>query len=572
MKRRDFVKTALSGLTMLPLAKLTPLQAVESQAVGVGDNAGAGDANNSAQSDVMTAARHDAELNKLLATMQKTIDAGPHKPTVESLNHHATPDWYADAKLGIFVHYGLYSVPAYMGRGCWYGHDMYDPNALCAANKQPRVKSGAYEFHLENYGPLDKFGYKDFAPYLTGSHFDPDQWVRFFKEEVGARFLIPVSAFTDGYAMWDSKLTDWNVVKTGPHRDYIGLLAAAARRQGLKFGVSWHAFYRPYWFGPGRHAGTDMHPPYSGTPWSLYGPTTATPEFIEDCLGRLVELVDGYQPDLVWFDNDTESVNPSVLRQFAAFYFNRAAHWKKSVVINEKTDRFPPHAVVLDIERGKELGLRSELWQSDTSVSWYDWSYIHNDRFKTEGELVHTLVDIVSKNGVLLLDIGPRADGTFPPEPQGLLRDLGAWLKVNGDAIYGTRPCWTLGFGEGPHNPLGGTNNDQAVQYNEHDFRFTQKGPVIYAIAMGWPIVADHFLIKSLSTKSVDGNISEVRLLGSTAPLHWKLTEQGLRIRRPPHPDYYSAYPFAITIHGKVVKTPESSDSAVDASDDKASK
>ena len=541
------------SLLLSPQVALTPLSAAEAQA------------------DTMTAARHDAELNKLLATMQKTIEAGPYQPTDESLNRYVAPDWYADAKLGIFIHYGVFSVPGYSGRGCWYGHDMYDSNALCAAAKQPRVKSGTYDFHLENFGPLDVFGYKDFVPYLTASDFDADQWVSLFKE-AGARFVVPVAAFTDGYAMWNSKLTDWNAVKTGPHRDYEGLLATAARRQGLKFGVSWHAFYRPKWFGKGRRPGTDMQPPFSGTPWSLYGPATFTPDFVNDCFGRLVELVDGYQPDMVWFDNDSPCVSRDNLRRFAAFYFNRAAQWKKSVVINDKTEQFPPHSVVLDIERGKQLGVRSELWQTDTSVSWYDWSYIHNDSFKTVDELVHELVDIVSKNGVLLLDIGPRADGSIPPEPQALLRGVGAWLKVNGDAIYGTRPCWTLGFGEGPHNSGGGTESDRATEYNAHDFRFTQKGDVIYAIAMDWPVVDDHFLIKSLSSKSVDGTITKVKLLGSRTPLDWKLTEQGLWIHRPPPPAAYGAYSFAITVHGKVVQAPEIPDSPADASGDKTAK
>ena len=548
-----------------------PLLAAQSQAIDAGSNVIAAGGTNSATTDQMTSERHDAELNKLLATMNQAVASGPYEPNIESLNQHVTPDWYADAKLGIFIHYGLYSVPGYAGRGCWYGHDMYDPEALCAAMKKPRVKSGTYDFHRENFGPADQFGYKDFAPYLTASAFDADQWVSLFKE-AGARFVVPVSAFTDGFAMWDSKLTDWNVVKTGPHRDYDGLLAAAARRQGLKFGVSWHAFYRPYWFAKKQTEGTDMHPPYAGTPWSLYGPATITPDFVQDCLGRLVELVDGYHPDLVWFDNDTGCVPPAELRRFAAFYFNRAAEWKQTVAINDKTDRFPPHAVVFDIERGKQLDLRPELWQSDTSVSWFDWSYIHEDSFKTVDQLVHELVDIVSKNGVLLLNIGPRADGTIPPEPQALLRGVGAWLKVNGEAIYDTRPCWTLGFGEGTHNSGGGTLSDRATQYNAQDFRFTQKGAVVYAIAMAWPLVADHFLIKSLSTKSIDGTISEVRLLGSSTPLDWKLTEQGLWIALPPHPSCYGAYSFAITVHGKLIGTPKSPDPAANVSEDKPSK
>ena len=246
------------------------------------------------------------QLAKCLKTMDQTIAQCPYEATVESLNRYVVPDWYADAKLGIFIHYGLFSVPGYSGVGCWYGHNMYDP------------KNSAWAFHRANFGPQDQFGYKDFAPHLTASAFNADEWVSLFKE-AGARFVVPVSCFHDGFAMWDSKLTNWSAVKTGPKRDYDGLLAAAARKQGLKFGIAWHAFFRPDFFGTGRHPCTDVQPPDAGTPWSLYGPDKVTREFVDDSFGRLVELVDGYQPDLVWFDFDTQYIQPEALRRFAAF-------------------------------------------------------------------------------------------------------------------------------------------------------------------------------------------------------------------------------------------------------------
>ena len=488
----------------------------------------------------MTAEEHQAQLDRLSATMQSTIAQGPYAPTVESLNRYVVPDWYADAKLGIFIHYGLFSVPGYAGVGCWYGNNMYDP------------KSGAWAFHRENFGPQDQFGYKDFAPYLTASAFNADDWVSLFKD-AGARFVVPVSCFHDGFAMWDSKLTDWNAVKTGPKRDYDRLIAAAARRQGLKFGVAWHAFFRPGFFGPGRREGTDIKPPDAGTPWSFYGPATVTPEFVEDGLGRLAELVDGYQPDLVWFDFDTQFVPLADLRRFAAFYFNRASEWKKGVAINDKHEnQFPPQSIVLDFERGKASGLRPDLWQTDTSVSWRDWSYMRNDSFKTVDEIVREIVDIVSKNGVLLLDIGPRPDGSIPPEPQALLRGVGKWMKVNGEAIYGTRPCWALGFGEGPHNSGGGGFSDRAVEYNSRDFRFTQKGNVIYAVAMDWPDVDDHFLIRSINNKTIlsSGGLTGIKLLGDGDPLDWKLTGDGLWIHRPAKRPCDGAFAFGIALDG----------------------
>jgi alpha-L-fucosidase len=498
-----------------------------------------------ARANEMTVERHKTELDKLMATMQQVIGEGPYKPTEESLNRYPTPEWYADAKFGIFVHYGLFSVPGYSGVGCWYGNNMYDP------------KSGAYAFHREQFGPQDNFGYKDFAPYLTANRFDADEWIGLFKE-AGARFVVPVSCFHDGFAMWNSKLTDWSVVKKGPKCDYDGLLAVAARKQGLKFGVAWHAFFRPDFFRSGRRPGTDVQPPNAGTPWSIYGPggIPLSREFIDDSLGRLVELVDGYQPDLVWFDFDTAYVPPHDLRRFMTFYVNRAVQWKKGVAINDKHENLFPRSIVLDFERGKTSGLRSDLWQTDTSVSWRDWSYMRNDSFKTVDELIRELVDIVSKNGVLLLDVGPRPDGAIPPEPQAILRGIGAWLKVNGEAIYGTRPCWALGFGEGPHNSGGAGFSDRQVDYTHRDFRFTQKGNILYAVAMDWPEVSDHFLITSLSERSTlaTGGITSVSLLGAEAPLDWKLTPEGLWIRRPEVRPCDAAYVFKIELHGVCVE------------------
>jgi len=497
-----------------------------------------------ASADTMTAERHQKALDPLLATLDKVNASGPYQPTVESLDKYTVPDWYADAKFGIFIHYGVFSVPGFAGLGCWYGNGMYVKD------------SPTWKFHRETYGPQDKFGYKDLVPLLTASAWNPDEWVSLFKE-AGARFVVPVSCFHDAYAMWDSKLTDWNVVKTGPKRDYDGLLAAAARKQGLKFGVAWHRFFQPGFFAPGRNnSESDIHPPDSGTPWSMYGPDSVTKEFVDDSLGRFVELIDGYQPDLIWLDFDTGFVPKEDLRRFAAFYFNRAAQWKKGVAINDKHEDVFPKCIVLDFERGKTSEMKPDLWQTDTSVSWRDWSYIRDDSFKSTDELIRELVDIVSKNGVLLLDVGPKPDGTIPEEPQRILRTIGAWLKVNGEAIYGTRPCWALGFGEGPSNSGGGGFSDRTVDYSAQDYRFTQKDNVIYAIAMNWPEKEDHFLIRSFNNRTTvaSGGVSSVKLLGAKEPLDWKLTSDGLWIRKPTEKPCNTAFAFQITTKGICVE------------------
>ena len=278
---------------------------------------------------------------------------------------------------------------------------------------------------------------------------------------------------------------------------------------------------------------------------------------MDDSLGRFVELIDGYQPDLIWLDFDTGYVPKEDLRRFAAFYFNRAAQWKKGVAINDKhEDGVFPKCIVLDFERGKTSELKPDLWQTDTSVSWRDWSYIRDDSFKPVDLLIHELIDIVSKNGVLLLDVGPKPDGTIPEEPQRILRAIGEWLKVNGEAIYSTRPCLALGFGEGAANSGGGGFSDRAVDYTAQDYRFTQKDNVIYAIAMSWPENEDHFLIRSFNnhTTLASGGISGVKMLGVKEPIDWKLTSEGLWIRKPATKPCDTAYAFQITTSGIIVE------------------
>jgi len=476
-----------------------------------------------------------AKVDRLLARLADTIRAGKFKPTYRSLAGYPVPEWYVDGKLGIFIHYGIFSVPGFSGVGCWYGHNMYDPS------------TSAYAFHRATYGPQDRFGYKDFIPHLTASAFAPDAWAKLFKE-AGAAFVCPVCEFHDGFPMYDCSLTMWNAARMGPKRDYIGQLAAAVRRQGMKFAFSNHRAEHLWYFEPAL-----AHPSDVGSlqGWDMYGHGPSRKAFEDDYLARLVEAVDRYRPDLVWFDAYSGALDRSVILNFDAFYYNRSRQWGKGVVINDKNGDMPA-SVVLDFERGKEGRLSDRVWQTDTSVSWRDWSYMQNDSFKTSDFVIRDFVDIVSKNGVLLLDVGPRADGTIPPEPRGILQSVGRWLKVNGEAIYGTRPSRELGFGEGPHNSGHGSFSDTDVDYNSHDFRFTRKAGALYAIALEWPTVENHFLIRSLSSNRAisSGGISNVEMLGCHERLQWRPTTQGLWIQCPRKRPCEAAYAFKISLKG----------------------
>jgi alpha-L-fucosidase len=271
----------------------------------------------------------------------------------------------------------------------------------------------------------------------------------------------------------------------------------------------------------------------------LYGPaqpdkTQPDKAYLDDWLARTCELVDKYKPQLVWFDWWIEQpVFQPYLQKFGAFYYNRGAQWKLGVAVNYKNKSWPEEAAVLDIERGQLAGIRPIFWQTDTSISKNSWGYVQNQDYKTTDSLVDDLVDIVSKNGALLLNIGPRPDGTIPEPEQQILLEIGRWLSINGEAIYGTRP-WQV-FGEGPTEVVGGSFNDtKRTPFTGQDIRFTAKDSALYAIVLAWPD-SGSVTIKSLAAGSrlALRKIRKVELLGSKTRLHWSPDPSGLIVKLP---------------------------------------
>ena len=473
----------------------------------------------------------------MAATKLKEVDrvagSGPFKPDWASLERFTVPEWYEDAKFGILIHWGLYSVPA-------FGNEWYPRNMYTRGEK-------AFEHHVATYGPQSTFGYKDFIPRFTAEHFDPAQWAALFKAS-GARYVVPVAEHHDGFAMYDSAFTRWNAARMGPKRDVIGELARAIRGEGLIFGLSSHRVEHWWFFDQGKTFDSDVRDPKYA---DFYGPavdrktseaqqTPPDQAFLDDWLVRCAELVDKYQPQLVWFD--WWIAQPAVqtnLQKFAAFYYNRGAEWHKGVAINYKKhggESFPDTAGVLDVERGQLAAIRPQFWQTDTSVSRNSWGFVVHQDYKTVDSIVDDLVDIVSKNGSLLLNIGPKPDGTIPDPEQQMLREIGAWLAVNGEAIYGTRP-WSI-FGEGPTAVIEGPFADtKRGAFTAGDVRFTRKGDVVYAIALAWP--ADGVLnITSLASGSphLPRDVAKVDLLGSNVALQWTRDATGLHVTLPEPP------------------------------------
>ena len=452
------------------------------------------------------------EIVAQAAAAGASVPPGPFAPTWDSIstNYHL-PDWFRDAKFGIFMHWGLYAVPAHASE--WYEKHMYGNLPIT-------------QWHTEHFGAPDKFGYKDFIPLFTCSNWNPDAWATLFKQ-AGAKFIIPTAEHHDGFALWDSKVNPWNAKQMGPHRDLIGDLGKAVRKQGLKFGVSNHGIEHFTFIQPTAGVTNDLYDPKWKDFYSVSDRSDdAVEKFLESWVAQNEELIDQYQPDILWFDNGVNSrVFDLIKLKVAAYYYNRAAKWGKEVSLSTKDGAYR-FGSIKDFERSSRAPkeLVDYPWQVDEPVL-YRFGYTEGSPITTADRTVRLLVDCASKNGGLLLNISPRADGTIPDDQQKLLRQIGAWLDVNGAAIYGTRP-W--------------------IKFSENKIRFTTKGSTLYAVSLDWP--ANGINIASLSsTNSGIGKISGVTLLGHHGALDFLQDESGLKIRLPAEKPCDYAYSFEIT-------------------------
>lgn len=447
-----------------------------------------------------------------LKKIDEVIAQGPYTDSWDSLCEHPTPAWYEKGKFGIFIHWGVYCVPAFGNE--WYPRNMY--------------KKGSREnlHHVEKYGTLDKFGYKDFIPMFKAEKFDPSQWADLF-QEAGAQFVVPVAEHHDGFQMYASELSPWNSANMGPKRDVLGELKTEVESRNMVLGASSHRAENYWFYNGGRQIPeADVNNPEYA---SLYGYAAGitrdfkniydnppTEEHMEDWLIRTCELVDKYRPKLIFFDWWIQQYAwKPYLRKFAAYYYNRAEEWGTEVAIDAKFDAYVHGSAVKDLERGQLDHITPDLWQNDTSVAKNSWGYTEGNDYKKPSDIVLDLVDVVSKNGALLLNIGPKADGTIPEEDAHILREIGKWLKVNGEAIYSTR-YWKV-FGEGPTVvPEGHFTDTYEKKFTSEDIRFTSKGNHIYAIILHWPEDGE-IQIKSLGNdmELLGSTICDVELLGT---------------------------------------------------------
>jgi alpha-L-fucosidase len=449
-----------------------------------------------------------------------------YQPDWESLKRHRTPEWLLDAKFGIYAHWGVYSVPAFGNE--WYARRMYDPEDA----------KGTYEHHRQTWGPQEKFGYKDFVPMFKAEKFDPDQWAEIIRQS-GARYAGIAVVHHDGFALWKSKVNRWNAGEMGPHRDLYGDLVKALRAKNLKIVATEHNMRTFGWYLPAepyleqaRKAKLDLFDPqYADLYWNEYTSTKA--KFVAEWKAKLFEVIDNYRPDVLWFDGgdfQSEDVANAVTATLAHYYNSGPGVEVLNKFAGSKKFNFPREFGMLTFEAGRDRPAEVDrAWIDDLSIGKNSWGYIRDLELQDAGETIRGFVDRVSRGGGLLLSLAPTASGEIPADQQAFLREMGDWLRVNGEAIYSTRP-WKR-HAEGDTQKLivkrGQHTGWRFDATTAEDIRFTQKGRYVYAIALGWP--ADG----TLRIKSLTAGAKRVTMLGADAPLKWSQTAAGLAVQMP---------------------------------------
>jgi alpha-L-fucosidase len=474
----------------------------------------------------------------LRAAAQAAVASGPFAPTRESLATYQIPDWFRDAKFGIWAHWGPQSA---VEDGDWYARNMYMQG------------SDQYNYHVETYGHPSKVGYKDLVNNWKAASWDPDHLIEMYKN-AGAKYFFSMGVHHDNFDLWDSKYTKWNAVNMGPHKDVVGTWAKAARNQGLRFGISEHLWISYKWFGVSH--GADKTGPLAGVSYDgadpaysdlyhdancarLANPLDWTDDDIPETwkqhyLNRMTDLIDKYHPDVLYTDGHLPFEEYGL--KMVAHLYNVSAQLHDGKCEAVYTSKQPTDCLTgtcaLDRERGVSDLIDANPWQTDTCIG--QWHYKRGQKYKTSKKVIDLLTDIVSKNGNLMLNFPLPNSGQLDYEEQEVLAGITAWMKVNSDAIYSSRP-WKI-YGEGPSTKVkignGGFNEDKQKDLTAEDVRFVTKNGSLYAFVMGVPKEA---VVNSLGLASdqAPGAIRTVSILGHDGRVDWKQSDDALRVSIP---------------------------------------
>ncbi len=474
----------------------------------------------------------------LQAAAQAAASSSPFAPTRESLATYRIPEWFRDAKFGIWAHWGPQSA---IEDGDWYARNMYIQG------------SDQYIYHCETYGHPSKVGYKDLVNIWKAAKWDPDHLISLYKK-AGAKYFFSMGVHHDNFDLWDSKYTRWNAVNMGPHKDVVGTWAKAARNQGLRFGVSEHLWISYKWFGVSHLS--DKTGPLAGVPYDGTDPAYADLYHDANCarlaghldwndddipetwkqhyLNRMTDLIDKYHPDVLYTDGHLPFEEYGL--KMVSHLYNVSAQLHGGACQAVYTSKQPTDcatgACALDRERGVADLISANHWQTDTCIG--QWHYNRGQKYKTSKKVIDLLTDIVSKNGNLLLNFPLPNSGQLDFEEMEILEGITAWMQINSDGIYSSRP-WKI-YGEGPSTKVqignGGFNEDKQKDLTAEDVRFVTKNGSLYAFVMGVPKEA---VVNALGLQSdqAPGTIRNVAILSYDGRLEWKQGNDALRVAIP---------------------------------------
>jgi alpha-L-fucosidase len=456
------------------------------------------------------------------------IAEGPYEPTDESLTQNQYPTWFRDAKLGFWSHWGPQAVPR---QGDWYARQMYEEGG------------NVYKYHLEHYGHPSVFGYKDIIPLWKAEKWDPEKLMQLYKK-AGAKYFVSMGTHHDNFFLWNSKIHKWNSVNIGPKKDVVGIWQQAAKKNGLKFGVSEHLGASYTWFQVAH--GSDKQGLQAGVPYdgaypeynNLYhekaqpddnGWLTTNLLFQTEWFRSIKELIDNYHPDLLY--SDSQMPFGDVGRSLVAHYYNQDIANNNALNVVYTCKQASSGKWAEDVERGVKDTVSEFPWQTDTSIG--DWYYRTGQKYKTSTEIVQMLADIVSKNGNLLINVVQTPEGDLEPDMLQILDQIGIWTSANGEGIYGTRPWKIYGEKSAEAKAVKPGRFNEDYKFNAKDIRFTTKDGFLYAFCLGTPV--HDILIKSLgkNSKYYTAQVASVKMLGSDVKVRWSEGADGLLIKKP---------------------------------------